>query len=104
MAERAAMHHAGATSLSQWLQFSIPAADYRSIPCRCGHRAGYQELRSQPVRTAVGEVTISRPYYCARTATVDNSPPMWSWTLKTQNSPQGVRAPQASRGRPGRLV
>jgi hypothetical protein len=63
MALRSAMHHAGATALSELLHFPIPAAEQRSIPCACGHRAGYQELRSKAVLTAVGEVTVSRPYY-----------------------------------------
>jgi hypothetical protein len=66
MALRAAMHHAGATALSELLQFPVPTAGQRSIPCSCGRQAGYQEVRSKPVLTAVGEVTISRPYYlCA---------------------------------------
>jgi hypothetical protein len=63
MALRSAMHHAGATAFSELLHFPIPTAAQRSIPCACGHRAGYQELRSKPVLTAVGEVTVSRPYY-----------------------------------------
>jgi hypothetical protein len=62
MALRAAMHHAGAAALSELLQFSVPAAGQRSIPCSCGHQAGYPELRSKTVLTAVGEVPISRPY------------------------------------------
>jgi len=66
MAIRSALHHAGATALSELLQFPVPAADERSIPCPCGHQAGYQELRAKPVLTAVGGSTVSRPYYlCA---------------------------------------
>ena len=66
MALRSALHHAGATALSELLQFPVPAAEQRSVPCPCGRQARYQELRSKPVLTAVGEVTISRPYYlCA---------------------------------------
>lgn len=66
MALRSAMHHAGAIAFSELLQFPAPAAEQRSIPCSCGHPAGYQELRSKPLLTAVGEVTVSRPYYlCA---------------------------------------
>ena len=66
MAMRAAMHQAGATALNELLRLPPPAAEQRSIPCACGHPAGYQELRSKPVLTAVGEVTVSRPYYlCA---------------------------------------
>ena len=67
MAVRSAMHHAGATALSELLQFPVPAADQRVISCPCGHRAHYLELRSKPVLTAVGKVEISRPYYlCPR--------------------------------------
>jgi hypothetical protein len=57
------MHHAGATALSELLQFSAPAVEQRSIPCVCGHQARYEELRCKPVLTAVGEITVSRPYY-----------------------------------------
>jgi hypothetical protein len=62
---RSALHHAGATALSELLQFPVPT-EQRSIPCPCGHQAGYQELRAKPVLSVVGKVTVSRPYYlCA---------------------------------------
>jgi hypothetical protein len=51
---RSAMHHAGATALSELLQFPVPGADQRTHPCACGHRTHYRELRSKPVLTAVG--------------------------------------------------
>jgi hypothetical protein len=60
---RSAMHQAGAAALSQLLQFPVPAADQRNIPCACGHQAHYRELRSKPVLTAVGQAKASRPYY-----------------------------------------
>ncbi len=63
MAVRSALHQAGAAALTELLQFPAPAADRRSLPCSCGHRAHYLESRSKPVLTAVGEVTVSRPYY-----------------------------------------
>jgi len=63
MVVRSAMHHAGATALSELLQFPVPGADQRTHPCACGHRAHYRELRSKPVLTAVGKVEVSRPYY-----------------------------------------
>lgn len=66
MALRSGMHHAGAVALTELLQFAPPPADRRNLPCRCGHRAHYVELRSKPVLSAVGEVRVSRPYYlCA---------------------------------------
>ncbi len=63
MAVRSAMHHAGGTALSQLLHFSTPSAEQRRVPCNCGHEAHYRELRSKPVLTAVGTVTVLRPYY-----------------------------------------
>jgi hypothetical protein len=49
--------------LTRLLQFPIPTADQRSVPCACGRQARYQELRSKPVLTAVGHSEVSRPYY-----------------------------------------
>jgi hypothetical protein len=63
MAVRSAMHHAGAAALTELLQFAVPATDQRTIACACSHKAHYRELRSKPVRTAVGKVEVSRPYY-----------------------------------------
>jgi len=63
MAVRSAFHRAAAAALSELLQFPAPAAEQRRIPCRCGHSAHYQGLRSKPLLTAVGPAEISRPYY-----------------------------------------
>jgi hypothetical protein len=63
MAVRSAMHRAGAAALTELLQFPPPDAGHRTIPCDCSHQARYLELRSKPVLTAVGEVSVSRPYY-----------------------------------------
>ena len=62
-ATRAAMHRVGAAMLSQLLQFAVPPSDHRQVPCPCGHRAQYQELRSRPVLTVGGPVRMTRPYY-----------------------------------------
>lgn len=67
MAIRSAMHRAGATALSQLLQFDPPGPEQRQLPCPCGHTAKYLELRSKPVLTAVGKAQCLRPYYlCER--------------------------------------
>jgi hypothetical protein len=63
MAVRSAMHQAGAAALTNLLQFPIPAADQRSLPCACGHQAHYRELRAKPILTAVGQAHVSRAYY-----------------------------------------
>jgi len=61
MLVRSAMHHAGATALTELLRFPVP--DKRTIPCSCGQQARYRELRSKTVLTVVGTVEASRPYY-----------------------------------------
>jgi hypothetical protein len=63
MALRTALHHAGASTLSQLLRFRGPAEPQRSVPCSCGHQARYRELRSRRVLTALGAVEITRPWY-----------------------------------------
>ena len=63
MAIRSRMHQAGAAVLSQLLAFDPPSAEQRQRVCACGHSAGYVELRSKPVLTAVGPAECVRPYY-----------------------------------------
>jgi hypothetical protein len=63
MAIRSRMHQAGAAVLSQLLAFDPPSAEQRQRVCACGHSAGYVELRSKPVLTAVGRAECVRPYY-----------------------------------------
>jgi hypothetical protein len=67
MTMRSAMHRAGAAAIQALLQFPVPPAEQRTVPCRCGDTAHYRELRSKPLLTAVGRVQLSRPYYlCSR--------------------------------------
>ncbi len=63
MAFRAAMHQAGAASLTQLLQFPEPAAGERAIACPCGHQARRRELRSRRLLTTLGEMEPLRPWY-----------------------------------------
>jgi hypothetical protein len=92
---RSALHHAGATALSELLQFPVPAAEQRSIPCPCGHQAGYQELRSKPLLTAVGEVTVSRPYYLCAHCHHGQFPADVELDIKNTEFSPGVRRLQA---------
>ena len=67
MAVRSALHQAGASALTQLLEFNPPGPDERELPCVCGHTAKYIGLRSKPVLTAVGPAQCLRPYYlCER--------------------------------------
>jgi hypothetical protein len=63
MAMRSALHQAGATALTELLQFDPPGREQRQLPCACGPTAQYVELRWKTVLTAVGEATCLRPYY-----------------------------------------
>lgn len=95
MAMRSAMHHAGATALSELLQFSAPAPEQRSIPCSCGHQARYQELRSKPVLTAVGKVEVSRPYYLCSHCHTGQFPADVDLDIEDTELSPGVRRMQA---------
>jgi hypothetical protein len=98
MAMRSAMHHAGATALHELLQFPAPAAEQRSIPCSCGHQTGYQELRSKPVLTAVGKVTVSRPYYLCAHCHRGQFPADVELDIENTEVSPGVRRMQAAVG------
>lgn len=95
MAVRSAMHHAGATALGEMLQFPVPAEEQRSIPCSCGHQATYQELRCKAVLTAVGEVTISRPYYLCSHCHNGQFPADVELDIENKECSPGVRRMQA---------
>jgi hypothetical protein len=95
MAMRSAMHHAGAVALNELLQFPVPATEQRRIPCSCGRQAGYQELRSKPVLTAVGEVTISRPYYLCAHCHCGQFPADVELDIENTELSPGVRRMQA---------
>ena len=95
MAVRSAMHRAGATALTELLQFPAPAADQRRLPCPCGHQAHYLELRSKPLLTAVGPGELLRPYYLCPHCHCGQFPaPTWNSTSKT---PSALRESAARR-------
>jgi len=92
------MHHAGAAALSQLLQFDAPAMDQRTIPCSCGQRAQYRELRSKPVLTAVGKVEVSRPYYLCPHCHTGQVPADAELDIQDTEFSPGVRRMQAMVG------
>ena len=63
LALRSAMHQAGAAALREILRFPVPTSEQRTIPCPCGQQADYHELRSKTILSALGPVTVTRPYY-----------------------------------------
>jgi len=88
---RAALHQAGAAALTQLLQFEAPAADQRQWPCRCGHHARYQEVRSKPLLTIVGPVRLSRPYYLCSQCHVGQFPVDVELDVENTEFSPGVR-------------
>ena len=95
---RATLHQAGATALTELLQFAAPAPDQRQLPCRCGHHAQYQELRSKPVWTIVGLARISRPYYLCSQCHVGPFPADVELDIENTEFSPGVRRMHAMVG------
>ena len=100
---RSAMHRAGAAALTQLLQFPVPAPDQRRLPCPCGQQAVYRELRPKPVLTAVGEVTVSRPYYLCPHCHQGQFPADVELDIANTEFSPGVRRMQALVGQQARF-
>ena len=91
LALRAALHQAGAAALSELLQFEAPPAEQRQLPCRCGHHAQYQEIRSKPLLTIVGPARLSRPYYLCSECHVGQFPVDVELDIENTEFSPGVR-------------
>jgi hypothetical protein len=98
MAMRSALHRAGAAALSELLQFPVPAADQRRLPCACGQQAHYRELRSKPLLTALGAVEVSRPYYVCPHCHAGQFPADAELDIENTEFSPGVRRMQARVG------
>jgi hypothetical protein len=92
---RAALHQAGASALGELLQFEAPTPDQRQLPCACGHRAQYQELRSRPVLTVVGWVRMNRPWSLCDRCHDGQFPADEALDVKGTDFSPGVRRMQA---------
>ena len=95
MALRTAMHHAGATALTELMRFAPPAADQRDMACPCGQQAHYRELRSKHILTAVGKVEVSRPYYLCPHCHAGQFPADMELDIEDTEFSPGVRRMQA---------
>jgi hypothetical protein len=95
---RSAMHRVGAVGITPLLQFPVPSAEQRTLPCSCGHTAHYQELRSKSVLTAVGPVEVSRPYYLCRHCHNGRFPVDVELDIENMELSPGVRRMQATVG------
>jgi hypothetical protein len=98
MALRSALHRAGATALSQLLQFPAPSEGGRRLACHCGQQAHYREQRSKPVLTVVGPVEVLRPYYLCAHCGVGQFPVDVELDVENTEFSPGVRRMQAMVG------
>lgn len=88
---RAAMHRAGASALSQLLRGDSPDSNEREVPCPCGHKARYREMRARRVLTAVGEVELLRAWYLCPQCHSGQCPADASLDIEKTDSSPGVR-------------
>ena len=95
LAVRTALHQAGATALSQLLEFEAPAPEERKRACDCGRQAQYHELRSKTILTVVGEVTVTRPYYLCPHCQQGQFPADRELDIENTEQSPGVRRMQA---------
>jgi hypothetical protein len=65
LAFRTALHAAGAAGLTELLRQPGPVPT--SVPCACGGKARYKDMRPKPILTALGPAKMLRAYYwCSR--------------------------------------
>jgi hypothetical protein len=61
LAFRTALHSAGAAGLTELLR--QPGQVQTSVPCVCGGRARYKDMRRKPILTVLGPAKMLRAYY-----------------------------------------
>jgi hypothetical protein len=96
-----ALHQAGATGLSELLDFQAPSLEQRRLPCPCGHHAQYQGLRSKPLLTVLGRSRVSRPYYLCSRCHAGQFPADVELDIENAESSPGVRRMLAALGQKG---
>jgi len=89
MATRTASHQLGARLVEKLL--SAPGEFKCEVPCPCGHKARFHQLRPKQLLTILGPITIQRPYYVCPACGSGQSPRDAELDVQaTQYSP-GVR-------------
>jgi hypothetical protein len=92
------MHRAGASALTQLLQFEPPDADHREVPCECGQAARFKEMRAKSFLSVVGTVTVRRPYYLCPCCSQGQHPVDGELGIAGLESSPGVRRMEAMVG------
>ncbi len=89
MATRAAVHRAGAALLAELLQADAPIE--HEIPCPCGGKAIYRELRPKRILTVLGPLEVWRPYYLCPRCHAGQSPQDVELDVAATECSPGVR-------------
>ena len=89
------MHHAGASALTQLLQFEQPDAGHLTVPCSCGHTARFKEMRTKSFLSAVGTVEVRWPYYHCSHCSKGQHPADGELGIAGLESSPGVRRMEA---------
>ena len=76
------------------MRFSAPAEDQRLLPCVCGQRAHYGELRAKTFLWVLGKTEVSRPYYLCRHCHTGQFPLDGDLDIEAQELSPGVRLMQ----------
>lgn len=84
MATRAATHQLGAKMLEKLLRATTEFEP--AVPCGCGQRARFHQLRPKQILTVLGPITMQRPYYLCRIAIKGRVRATRNWMWRVQNT------------------
>lgn len=89
LAWRTALHAAGAAALTQLLR--IPRPVLTSVPCPCGGKARYKDMRRKPILTVLGPAQMLRAYYWCSSCRQGQFPADTAWDIEDTEFSPGVR-------------
>jgi hypothetical protein len=89
MATRTASHHLGARMVEKLL--SAPTEFERKVPCPCGQKARFHQMRPKQLLTIVGSIAIQRPYYVCPACGSGQSPRDAELDVQATEYSPGVR-------------
>ena len=89
MATRTASHQLGARLVEKLL--SAPAEFEREVPCPCGQKARFHQMRPKQLLTILGPITIQRPYYVCPACASGQSPRDAELDVQATEYSPGVR-------------
>jgi hypothetical protein len=92
---RTGLHQAGASALTEVLQFAVPDAEHRQLLVPAEGSPSYVDMRSKTVLTMLGEARVVRPYYLCSHCHQGQSPADAELDIAETGFSPGVRRMQA---------